>query len=164
MPKCLSLLGLLASAGAMHAAAAADTASLSSLNWLAGCWTQTNGEAGTGEQWMTAAGGVMLGTARTVKNGRTVGWEFMRIEETEAGQLVFTAKPRREAEGSFALLRLSEKEVVFENIQHDFPQRIIYRRDSAQAVSASIEGMLKGKLKKIDYPLQRVVCEITKET
>ena len=36
-------------------------------------------DAGSGEQWMTPAGGTLLGISRTVAKGRTVAHEFMQI-------------------------------------------------------------------------------------
>jgi hypothetical protein len=50
-------------------------------------------------------------------------------------------------------------EVVFENLQHDFPQRIIYRSLSGDRLAARIEGVRGGLLKGIDYPMKRVNCE-----
>jgi hypothetical protein len=47
---------------------------------------------------------------------------------------------------------------VFENPQHDFPQRIIYKRDGADGLKARIEGESKGKPKAFDYPMQRTQC------
>ena len=46
-----------------------------SLRWLAGCWSRTDAEAGSGEQWTAPAGGTMLGVSRTVRDGRTVEYE-----------------------------------------------------------------------------------------
>jgi hypothetical protein len=106
---------LLASAGAVACAAPID-----SLNWLTGCWASVGGEAGSGEQWSAPAGGTMLSTARTVKNGKTVGWEFVVIREVE-GKLAYVAKPHNQAEATFPAVKLEDGEVVFENPSHDFP-------------------------------------------
>jgi hypothetical protein len=48
---------------------------------------------------------------------------------------------------------------VFENPQHDFPQRIIYRLEKDGSLAAAIEGMSKGKLKRIDFPMKRAKCD-----
>ena len=61
---------------------------------LAGCWASASDEPGSGEQWMVAAGGSMLGQSRTVKGGRTVFFEHMRIEQRDDGRLTFTAQPK----------------------------------------------------------------------
>ncbi|MES2258803.1 MAG: DUF6265 family protein [Pseudomonadota bacterium] len=145
-------LGLLAAIPAQAAEPAAQ------LGWLAGCWAATDAEAGSGEQWSSLAGGTLLGAGRTVKNGKTVGWEFVVIREVEPGQLAYIAKPHNQPEATFRLLRHTDTEFVFEDLAHDFPQRIIYRRDGERGLYARIEGMSKGKLKGIDYPMQRTSC------
>jgi len=144
---------LLASAGAVACAAPID-----SLGWLAGCWSAVGGENGSGEQWMAPAGGTMMGVGRTVRGGKTIEWEFLSIREVEPGKLAYVAKPHNQAEAAFPVLKLEEGEVIFENLQHDFPQRIIYKR-AGDNIGARIEGMSKGKLKGIDFPLKRAACQ-----
>jgi hypothetical protein len=134
-------------------------ASISDLAWLAGCWSSAGGEAGSGEQWMAPAGGTLLGVSRTVKNGRTVAHEFMQIREVEPGKIAFIAHPSGQAEASFPLARAAEREVVFENPQHDFPQRVIYKLEGDGVLRASIEGLSKGRLKTIEFPMKKVDCE-----
>jgi hypothetical protein len=108
--------------------------------------------------WTLPAGGTMLGVARTVKNGKTVEWEHSMIRETEPGIWAYVAKPGGQPEAAFPLKSVGAEEVVFENPQHDFPQRIIYRRDGADGIKARIEGVSKGKTKAFDYPMQRTQC------
>jgi hypothetical protein len=144
---------LLASAGAI-----AHEAPLDKLAWLAGCWSQTGAAPGSVEMWTLPAGGTMLGVARTVKNGKTVEWEHTMIRETEPGVWSYVAKPGGQPEAAFALKSIGNGEVVFENPQHDFPQRIIYRQDGADGLKARIEGVSKGKEKAFDYPMQRTQC------
>ena len=47
-------------------------------------------------------------------------------------------------------------EVVFENLQHEFPQRVIYRFEPPVNLKASIEGTRNGALRVIPYPMTRV--------
>lgn len=44
---------------------------LAPLGWLAGCWSNPQGEPGSGEYWQPLAGGTMLGIGRLVREGRT---------------------------------------------------------------------------------------------
>jgi len=100
----------------------------------------------------------MLGVSRTVKGGKTIETEFLRMTANENGQLVYIALPSRQKETSFVLVRATEKEMVFENLQHDFPQRIIYRRVTADRMAARIEGLRAGVLRGIDFPMSRTDC------
>jgi hypothetical protein len=66
----------------------AQDAELSKLAWLAGCWAAERGDAGSGEQWTPLAGGTMLGIGRTVRDGKTVEYEFLQIRRNEEGKVV----------------------------------------------------------------------------
>jgi hypothetical protein len=129
------------------------------LSWLAGCWNSESKEAGSSEQWMQPAGGTMLGIGRTVKSGATTEFEFMRVHEAPDGKLLFTAIPSGQMAATFTQLRLSDSEIVFENATHDFPQRVMYRRDGDARLVASIEGTRNGKTRRIEFPMRRAQCE-----
>lgn len=132
----LLLLALSASAATSHAEDEAVAASR--LAWLAGCWIDEDG--GAEEHWMAPAGGSLLGMSRTIREGRTAAYEFLRISETSGSSLELVALPSGQAEARFPLARLTEGQVVFENPAHDFPQRIAYRLDSPSRLEARIEG------------------------
>jgi hypothetical protein len=126
--------------------------------WLAGCWAQQGREAGSVEQWMTPAGGLMLGMARTLKNGRVVEFEFMQIRADAEGKLSYIAQPQGRPPTEFKPLRQGEAEAVFENPAHDFPQRVLYRLAAPDRLVARIEGQMNGKERGIDFPMQRTAC------
>jgi len=82
----------------------------------------------------------MLGMSRTVAGDKTVEFEYLRIEQREDG-IYYVAHPKARCPGTdFKLTRLSSSEVVFENPQHDFPKRIIYRKTSEGVLTASIDA------------------------
>ena len=137
----------------------AQQAQLAALSWLAGCWSSESGEAGSGEHWMPLAGGSMLGVGRTVKNGKTVEHEFMRIQTNPEGTVVYIALPSGQQEATFTLLNLSEDAVTFENLQHEFPQRVMYHLLPGGRMSARIEGLRGGVRRGIDFPMKRDSCE-----
>jgi hypothetical protein len=92
-----------------------------------------------------------------VKNAKTVEYEFMRIQETESGQLTFVASPSGQPEVAFGLVSLTATQVVFENREHDFPQRIIYWRAGA-SLQARIEGTQSGETRGVNFALDPVPC------
>jgi hypothetical protein len=132
-----------------------------SLRWLAGCWSRTDAEAGSGEQWTAPAGGTMLGVSRTVRNGRTVEYEFVVIRAAADRTLVYHAHPSGQSPTEFRLLHQADREVVFENAAHDFPQRVGYRLENDGALTAWIEGSRGGALNRIPFPMRRVSCDST---
>src|SRR6185295_10624312 len=103
MPRRLVLHALLAVV-ALPAAAAPDD--LARLGWLAGCWSSVDGEPGSGEQWMPLAGGTLLGTGRTVRQGKTVEHEFLQIREGSDGRVVYIAHPSGQKTAQFAAIQV----------------------------------------------------------
>jgi hypothetical protein len=108
---------------------------------MAGDWqTAPGGRAQIEEHWMQPAGGSMLGMSRTVAGGKTAEFEYLRVEE-RAGAIYYVAHPKARCPGTeFKLTRWTAQEAVFENPQHDFPKRIIYRKNSDGSLTASIDA------------------------
>lgn len=126
--------------------------------WIRGCWLGGDGSR-VSEQWTAADGGTMLGMSRTVKNGKTVAYEFILLRQNEAGEVHYIAKPSGQGEASFKLVKAADREAVFENPEHDFPQRIIYRLQGEGSLVARIEGASKGQFKAIDFPMKKAPCD-----
>jgi len=121
--------------------------------WLAGCWKQHTGTRESLEMWMPPAGGLMLGASRTLVNGAVREYEQLRIT-IDSGKLVYTATPSGKQTASFTSTAITDSSFTVENPQHDFPQRISYRRRGADSLIARIEGTARG----FDYPMKRVSC------
>jgi hypothetical protein len=147
-------LGVLISVSALAA-----EPSVESLAWLAGCWQAEKGDAGSGEHWLPPAGGTMFGVGRTVKNGKTVEFEFMQLRTNAEGKLVFIALPSGQQEATFVASAIGHDSVTFENPTHDFPQKVIYRLQPEGRLVARIEGTRDGKVRGVDFPMKRVSCD-----
>jgi len=117
------------------------TPTLADISWISGDWqTEPGGKRQIEEHWTTAAGASMLGMSRTVAAEKTVEFEYLRIEQRADG-IYYVAHPNARCPGTdFKLTRASATEAVFENPQHDFPKRIIYRKSSEDSLTASIDG------------------------
>ena len=110
---------------------------LPELSWLAGYWTFSKDGNTTEELWTHGSGYMMLGLHRDVyANGRS-SFEFLRIMRTREG-IVYVASPNGTPGTTFAMKDVSNQKVVFENLEHDFPQRIIYSR-TGDKLTARIE-------------------------
>jgi len=131
---------------------------IAQLSWLSGCWASEGGEPGSGEHWMPPAGETMFGTSRTVMRGKTIEFEFMELRTMPDGKLAFIAHPSGKDATIFPALQVGDPEAVFENLQHDFPQRVAYVREGNSRLRARIEGMREGVLRVIEFPMIRVAC------
>ncbi len=137
------LVGALALGGCKTAPpvanAAAAQAMADSPAWIAGSWRMASDGTVTEEHWLPNAGGVMLGIGRTMQDGRTVFFEYLRIER-RGGDWAYVAQPKGNPPTVFTATSVSPGEIVFENPQHDYPTKITYRRISGESMVARIEG------------------------
>lgn len=127
------------------------------LSWLSGCWEGVRGERTFEEQWMLPRGGMMLGMSRTSVRDSVVGFESIAIL-SRGGRTFYRARPEGQAQAEFDLKQLSDSAVTFENLTHDFPQRISYSRILSDSLLAYIEGTMNGNTRRIDFPMRAVPC------
>lgn len=125
-------------AGSPAAPAAATSAKVEDLAFLTGCW-RAQGTPVIEEHWMRPTGGTLIGMGRVAAEGKTYFFEYLRIE-TRADGIYYVAQPRGQEPTDFKLVRSGPDEVVFENLAHDFPKRILYRKLADGRLFARTEG------------------------
>jgi len=139
-----------------------DAMALPSLAWLEGCWGGSVNQRDFREQWTPPRGGILLGIGSTVYQGKTQSYEYLRIEARADG-VYYVALPSGQPEAAFKLVAITtdDKDTIFtfSNPDHDFPQRIIYRRGTEGWLYATIEGKIKGEDKQVIYPMRHIGCE-----
>ena len=141
---------------AWQAAASQPAARIEQVAWLAGCWEYASGQRVVEEQWMAPRGRTMLSAGRTVQGEKLVEFEMVVIREQD-GRLAYESHPSGQPSAVFLSRTLEDNEVVFENLQHDFPQRIGYRREG-DSLNAWIEGPRNGQTRRAEFPYRRMVC------
>ena len=130
--RTLILIATLACAMPAHAQ------SLDDLTWLKGCWrTEAPRDAESGSQttevWIDPPGPALFGYSYTEGEGAVQGWEQMRID-ADGGRPRFVAMPGGGAPVAFAMVEQIMLDdpaqiAVFENVAHDYPQRVTYQRE-----------------------------------
>jgi hypothetical protein len=135
---------------------------LHDIAWLSGDWQLTSGTRCVEEHWTAPSSNMLVGTSRTVEGGRTVEFEFLRIEARADG-IFYVAQPGGRPPVDFKLASALEKELVFVNPGHaDHLQRIVYRRQGDGGVTARVEGDNGGRPFAVDYPYQRAPQDLAK--
>jgi len=109
-----------------------------SLDWIAGHWCADLGVDTVEELWLPPHGGVAVGLGRTRTSDRTTGFEYFRIVDLDGAQS-YIAQPGGRPPTSFTRTAGGERWIRFENPDHDFPQRIEYRREG-DALHAKVAG------------------------
>ena len=129
---------------------------LAMFTWLAGTWSfEKDGRVIT-EHWLAPTANMMIGVSQTVANGKTIDYEFVLIRQEATGEIFYVAKPSGQPEASFKVVRATEKEAIFENPAHDFPQRISYTLQPEGGLLAVIEGAKGSKARRTEFHYRRV--------
>ena len=131
---------------ALQVPAVGQSTKVEQVAWLAGCWEDSTAQRTVEEQWMAPRGHTMLSAGRTTRGDTVVAYEMVLIRE-QGGQLAYEAHPSGQPSAVFLSRAVSENEVVFENLQHDFPQRVGYRRDG-DSLRGWVEGPRNGQIRK----------------
>lgn len=128
-------------------------------DWLSGYWLSCEGNTETAENWIGAGRGVLLGT--NITRGRRINYEFLRIAPNGDGVLTYYSMPNGRAPATqFTLASQEPGRVVFENLAHDFPQRIIYAREGDR-LTARIEGQIDGRAESMSWSFRRARADAT---
>jgi hypothetical protein len=148
-------LAMLCLAAATISPAAAQERDLTLFAWLAGTWESTGGTRAVEEHWTTPTANQMIGMSRTVAGGRTVEFEFLRIEK-QGADLVYVPQPAGRPPVSFTLASSDGGRFVFRNTSgEDRVSTIEYRRDGDDGLIARVEGAQNGKPFALEYRYKR---------
>jgi Domain of unknown function (DUF6265) len=131
---------------------------LAKFEALAGCWVSIAAGREYREHWMRPVGGLMMGMARSIRDGKAHSYEAMRIELDRDQVPVLVAALKGQSETRFRLKLQDAEQIVFENLKHDFPQRVTYR-STANTLDARIEGVKEDKLRGVDFRMKRIACD-----
>jgi hypothetical protein len=123
------------------------------LKWISGAWILKTNRGDMVEKWIAINDSTFQGKSMMVKTPgdstlqetielkyRNKAWTYMPIALGQNNNQPVT----------FNIIFLSRDEFIAQNLNHDFPQRIAYRRVKNQ-LFASIEGSRNSKYSKINF-------------
>lgn len=97
-------------------------------DWMTGAWAMRGGECWADEYWTPPRAGIMIGASRAGEGEILQFWEHMRIVREADGTLAFWAITGDQKPVRFAAVESTDNGIIFENREHDYPQRIRYWR------------------------------------
>ena len=136
--------------------------SLAAFTWLAGCWEGSVNQRDFREEWLPLRGEIMVGASQTAMQGKTVSYEFLRLEP-RGDAIYYIPMPSGHKEAQFKLAGKKtdgdDEIFTFENVSGEFPQRIIYRHGAEGWLFAHVAGQINGENKEVIYPMRHVDCQ-----
>jgi hypothetical protein len=127
-------------------------------NWILGEWGNTTKEGVLTETWTKENDSTFLGKTYFITGKDTAFTESIQLTQKN-GQLLYIPTVSDQNKGksvSFALSSSPENQLVFENKEHDFPQKITYTKISNESIVAEISGMKDGKQSRESYPMRKI--------
>lgn len=138
--------------------AGAQAHRLDQVAWFTGCWERANGERRTLERWDAATADAMKGDSRSFNGANETAGERLRVLLKD-GKLVYAAQPSTQLPQRFTATEITATGVTFENLAHDFPQRIIYEKRGSDSLVARIEGDRAGRRQPVTFAFRRIGCD-----
>jgi hypothetical protein len=148
------LLSIVVSALCVPAAALAMSDAHPMPDWMTGTWSDADGQGWSEEYWTPLRADIMLGASRSGTADALTFWEQMRIQKEDNGTVALWATGADQKPIRFEATMSGSNVVVFENPEHDYPQRIHYWREG-RTLKAEISMMDGSKTVAFSFRLIR---------
>lgn len=120
---------------------------IKTANWLIGNWEHTSAHGVLTENWQKLNDSTFSAASYFIKGKDTIHFESIILAQL-GETLTYKATVRGQNEEkpvSFPSTLESDKQLVFENPKHDYPQKITYTKGANNTLTAEISGKLNGK-------------------
>ena len=127
--------------------------------WLVGTW-ESKDDLGNAsyESWEKISDNELSGRSYVIMEADTFVIETIQLLQ-QKDSLFYTATVNGQNENQpirFSLVSLSENTMSFENVKHDFPQVVSYRKINSDSLVAEISGHKDGTELKIAIPMRKI--------
>ncbi len=126
-------------------------------SWLIGQWKSKSTDGFAIEYWTHLNDSALAGTSYFLRGEDTVSKETILLVQ-KGEKLIYIPTVSYQNEGEpilFSCIFSTDKELVFENKAHDFPQLISYKQIKADSAVAEISGPMNGKTKAITFNMKK---------
>ena len=120
-----------------------------------GTWKMISDKIEYYEEWRLINGSELIGIGFSIEEGDTVLSEELYVKKF-ADKWAYIALPLNQTITLFALSEYSENKFIFENQEHDYPQKIIYEFIADGKLNAATEGIIEGELMRRDFNFIRI--------
>lgn len=126
--------------------------------WLEGKWQNNTSDGLFTEKWTKETDSTFAGYSTIIKGKDTIFFETIVLDQKgdSLHYIVTTPKQNDARPVSFTLKSFTANSYIFENKQHDFPQRITYTKVTNDSLVAEISGTQNNKPAVEEFPMKRV--------
>lgn len=102
------------------------------------------------EEWDIENDNELIGKSYSVEEGKEIINETIYLKKF-GDQWAYVAIPFEQSITLFALVEHLPQKFIFENKEHDFPQRVVYEFHKDGRMTAAIEGTVNGEIKRKEF-------------
>jgi len=131
---------------------------LQQASWLLGSWHSVMPEGTIVEEWKAENDSVFSVRSFFVSGTDTSFGETVTLEQ-KGNELYYIPVVKDQNEGKPVPFRLSSPagpELAFENPEHDFPQKIVYRKIAEDSLMTEISGKMGKKVHAEQLPMKKM--------
>jgi Domain of unknown function (DUF6265) len=116
-------------------------------DWLLGNWENKSDDGDLFESWKKVNDSIYDGESYFIKGKDTLHFEKIQMKQKgEALYYIATIKGQNNDKPvTFKHNDTIEKQLVFENPKHDYPQKIMYSQITKDSINIQISGIQQGK-------------------
>lgn len=126
--------------------------------WLIGTWQNETTQGTIYESWEAVNDSTLSGKSYLLDGDDIVLLEIITLEQRISGSyyipVAFGQNDDRPV--PFELSSATQRQLVFKNTAHDFPQQISYTRSTDDSLIAEISGTVDGEHRVVRFPMVRV--------
>ncbi|WP_316843337.1 DUF6265 family protein [Pedobacter psychrodurus] len=131
---------------------------LKTFAFVLGNWEMQTSKGKIVEQWVQSSDQLLSGKSYRINaKGDSLLSETLQVRKI-GKEIFYCSTVVNQNEGKevcFKLVSTKDKIYIFENKEHDFPQKIVYQNQGKKEMLAWIEGELNGKNRKSEFRYKR---------
>ncbi|PIF62114.1 hypothetical protein CLV00_1730 [Flavobacterium sp. 11] len=131
---------------------------IKAASWLLGNWENKSADGTLTENWEKLNDSTFQAQSYYIKEKDTVHFESIILQQ-KGENLTYTATVKGQNNDKpvvFKLTTATDKQVSFENLKHDYPQKISYNQITPDSLVAKISGIQQGKPSSEQFSMKKI--------
>lgn len=156
MQKAITILILILTFASCKKSDSNEKDKIKVAHWLLGNWENNSANGNLSETWKKINDSTFQADSYFIKNKDTL--HFEKIQLNQKGEELFYVSTIKGQNNDkpivFKLTNAPEKQLVFKNLKHDYPQKISYTQITKDSLVIEISGIQQGKPSSEKYPMK----------
>ena len=136
---------------------------IAKAQWLTGNWQKRSAKGVLTETWQKKDDSTMVGQSCFIAGTDTLSFENITLEQRN-GKVSYIPVVKDQNMGQavyFTLTHSTDSLLVFENPEHDFPQKITYTWLAKDSLLAEVSAIVKGEMKSNSFRMGKLTKDST---